>query len=608
MKDTRMSSPQNSSENILRQSLRRILLVISLGAMAAFTWVTFSQSMATQAAQTPTITITPITWDTIGIDSVYTSTTTSVIGPNRYPVGARVCSDQPRNPLVAKFVWVSSNPTNYFDIIGPTVFTESVTASNLCRDYYFTVEVQRTSAAFDTSRLYNIQVTGQNISSAISYTNPRFLSVVRLTRYNNSNLGSMRLYNPSNPTAQTFPLGSLVTYTLNVSNTNPISYSQLVNSLTQSNQLFQLVRVIGRYTNPPNSFSTTAYTDACGWSNNQCTGPFPINFPNGVVGGNMYITYTLRAQTVGTTSLMPLIYGFTRPNTGNPVYQYENNANNSIPAGVFDPNPSFTHATIEKSVYPMSAAVNEIVTYSITVSNTGTTTLQNWTVNDTFPLDLDLLSASSTAGTVSSNTNTKTITVTGTNLAPNATVTITIQCRLNNYATGGTTITNTAFLAYTFASQNYSSSDSAAFQVSGPPAPATTIDKMVSSATAATNDNLTYWILIQNHNPFTLPSWAVLDNLPAVLDILGATSSTGTVYINPATNTVTVSGADLAPSSTVMITIQSQVNNTAVANTTINNAATFAYNYSGHSYIKSDIVGFQVSGPIQLSFLPLVVK
>jgi len=283
----------------------------------------------------------------------------------------------------------------------------------------------------------------------------------------------MRLYNPSNPTAQTFPLGSLVTYTLNVSNTNPISYSQLVNSLTQSNQLFQLVRVIGRYTNPPNSFSNTAYTDACGWSNNQCTGPFPLNFPNGVVGGNMSITYTLRAQTVGTTSLMPLIYGFTRPNTGNPVYQYENNANNSIPAGVFDPNPVTALASIDKSVSPGTAAINDILNFSIVVKNTGTATLATWTVNDTFPLAVDLLSASSTSGTVSSNTTSKTVSVTGTNLAPAATVTITIQCRVNSSATVNATINNTATLAYSFSGTNYSASDTVGFRVSGTSLPGT---------------------------------------------------------------------------------------------------------------------------------------
>ncbi len=69
----------------------RILLVLSVLVFPA----------VAQAA----LTIEPITWNIIGLDSNDPAT-----GPNSFPVGARVCSTTPTTNVMVNYVWDSTNP------------------------------------------------------------------------------------------------------------------------------------------------------------------------------------------------------------------------------------------------------------------------------------------------------------------------------------------------------------------------------------------------------------------------------------------------------------------------------------------------------------------
>ena len=50
------------------------------------------------------LSITPITWDIIGLDSNSPAT-----GPKNFPVGARVCSDVATTNVTVNYVWDSAN-------------------------------------------------------------------------------------------------------------------------------------------------------------------------------------------------------------------------------------------------------------------------------------------------------------------------------------------------------------------------------------------------------------------------------------------------------------------------------------------------------------------
>ena len=460
---------------------RRLTLVVAVGLLIAAAWLAASSRMVSHAA--PVITITPISWDVIGLDSQIAITST--LGPSSYPVGARVCNngDTAATNLVATLVWSTATPNTLINITGPVSHTLSSLAPSSCVDFYYNVEVTRNSTAFDTSRLYNIQVSGTGFST-ISYTNPFLLYVERLNRYQNPSLLNKKLVGPS-----LVNLGSLYTYTLNIANTTPISYSQLVNGFSQSVSIFRLERVSASYSIPITGTNNTVYVDACGWQRDpyaanarSCVGPIPDRFPDGVVGGNMNINFVVRVINTGNTVLNPLIYGFTSPITGTARYQYEFNTGTTLGVQAVDPNPLTPAATVTKSASVDQAAINQNLTYSIVVKNTGTANLTNMTVSDSFPLAVDTVSASSALsssstgnviGTVTLNTASRSLTVTGISLTPGQTATYTVLVRVNSSATVNATINNTATLTCTYNNVNCGGTSSDSFRVSGSVLPPT---------------------------------------------------------------------------------------------------------------------------------------
>ena len=112
------------------------------------------------------LTITPTTWNVIGLDSNSPAT-----GPNRFPVGARVCSTVSTTDVVVNFAWDSANPYVALRPGSLSTLTFASIPAGGCVDAYFEVEVQRTAAAFDTTRRYHI--TASDSSGSISTPRPR---------------------------------------------------------------------------------------------------------------------------------------------------------------------------------------------------------------------------------------------------------------------------------------------------------------------------------------------------------------------------------------------------------------------------------------------------
>ena len=72
--------------------------------------VVFYYQTALAAAQ---LTITPITWNIIGLDSNKVTD-----GPNQFPVGARVCNtgDATATNVTSNFVWDNTPSPNYIEL------------------------------------------------------------------------------------------------------------------------------------------------------------------------------------------------------------------------------------------------------------------------------------------------------------------------------------------------------------------------------------------------------------------------------------------------------------------------------------------------------------
>src|SRR5688500_17253566 len=90
-----------------------------------------------------TLTVTPLTWNIIGLDSNNVS-----VGPNTFPVGARVCNTGAAVAVnvAATFVWDSANAlVNNRPGTNTTLSVPSL-AIGACTDFYFEVEVTRNAA------------------------------------------------------------------------------------------------------------------------------------------------------------------------------------------------------------------------------------------------------------------------------------------------------------------------------------------------------------------------------------------------------------------------------------------------------------------------------
>ena len=133
------------------------------------------------------LTVTPITWNVIGLDSNNVN-----VGPNDFPVGARVCNPtgSPTTTLTqVKFVWddglgiYTSSPSadpyiNLRNGTKDTLTPNQSLAAGACYDAYFEVIVNRNSSAYDHTRNYHITATDSG--GTASTPTPRQLYVEHL--------------------------------------------------------------------------------------------------------------------------------------------------------------------------------------------------------------------------------------------------------------------------------------------------------------------------------------------------------------------------------------------------------------------------------------------
>src|SRR5690349_2039149 len=139
-----MISMRTGASVYLRIGLLMVLIVVLVVSVFR------PQSRVSAAA---VLTITPLTWNVVGLDS-----NNVAVGPNNFPVGARVCNtgNATATNVTSSFVWDSSDP--YIDLRPGSLSTLSVAslAAGACTDFYFEVTVTRNSAAYNHTRRYHI--------------------------------------------------------------------------------------------------------------------------------------------------------------------------------------------------------------------------------------------------------------------------------------------------------------------------------------------------------------------------------------------------------------------------------------------------------------------
>ena len=317
------------------------------------------------------ITITPVTWNVIGLDSNKTTD-----GPNLFPVGARVCNTGAAavTNVTANFVWDSSN---IYINISPTA-TATITypslAAGRCVDYYFDVVITRTSAAYFTTRRFHITAIADAVSQ-VSTPTPRELYVERLISQNRNTVVSI-----TGPA--TVYVGQTYNYTVDA-DTSTNGYEQIETYIDLSNVIFRVLAVSTTYSAPvAGTVTDKVYGDGSTWDTVPTSPTYRSCLGTGKFGGTIRTVYTVQVMSTGATTATTLIRDFSGSS-----YHYNSDYGTrvlsitALPAPIFVPNVGLT-----KSVSPSGTSTpGTDLTYTIAFINTGSAAATNFRLTDPNP-------------------------------------------------------------------------------------------------------------------------------------------------------------------------------------------------------------------------------
>ena len=356
------------------------------------------------AAAAPVLSITPITWNVIGLDSNNVNA-----GPNTYPVGARVCNigDVSASGASATITLTGGTTNPYISVNGlGTVPLGSIPAGaappssysiqnvpNNCRDAYFTVVIARNAAAYSSrisdtatpaqrnTQLYAITASATG-ASTVSTPQPRELFVEKLISQGRNNVLSFT--GPSSVS-----VGQVVTYTVNAS-TATGGYEQLENFPILPNSVFEILNISTSYTSPSGGVNSAAYADACGWentisslnyhNNGSCIGP--ANYSGGKAGNSIQSVYTVRIISGGGSGVYNVIYDYSGSS-------YHYNSDYGTSTNGFSVTATAPDLTLTKT-HTGNFIVGQPGSFTLTVKTTGADAYGTTTVKDTLPAGLSL--------------------------------------------------------------------------------------------------------------------------------------------------------------------------------------------------------------------------
>ena len=358
--------------------------ITRLAALLAGVAISIAPLSAQPAAAAVSLTISPITWDVVGLDSNDVTT-----GPNRFPVGTRVCAaGGTATSVSASLTWDSANA--YVTLRAGSLATIDLgsIASGTCADAYFEAEVTRNAAAYDTVRQYHVTATDAGSGATASTPRPRQLYVEHLISQNRNGITSVALNGTAIPAGGTMTLIQGRTYDITMSGfTATQGYNQLEAFTGLPNTIFQVLSVNATYTSfggPITSPWSRLYADACTWEND----PGSPNYRSCIgddykAGGTTTVTYHVRViggAGDAAAPLMSLLYDFSGSS-----YHYNADAGTGVRYAVV---ASPASIPLTKTFVPRVIAPGGTSTLTFRVANPTPDTVAGVTFADTFPAGL----------------------------------------------------------------------------------------------------------------------------------------------------------------------------------------------------------------------------
>jgi hypothetical protein len=347
-------------------------------------------------AEAVTLTVQPITWDIIGLDS---NAPTS--GPKYFPVGVRITntSGSTSSALTATFNWDPSQPT-YMKIRPGTLGTLDLgtLASGASVDAYFEVEITQDSNAFGTEGSYYIRVNESGVGDTDS-PRPRYLYVEFLISQSRNSVNNMYLSTTQPPVAgpygtaianggsMTLMVGSTYWITL-AANTATNGYEQIESFINFPNIIFQILAVTTTYTADSSSNvsnpSDNLYGDGCVWDNDPASENYRQCIETGKAGGTVITIYEVKILQIpgsplsNPEPLSTLIYDYSGSS-----FHYNSDF------GASTRYATIVNASIEKSFSPKSLNPNTTPagtsTLTFTITNPGSAPLTDVNFIDNLP-------------------------------------------------------------------------------------------------------------------------------------------------------------------------------------------------------------------------------
>ncbi|MGH2709849.1 MAG: Ig-like domain-containing protein, partial [Actinomycetota bacterium] len=452
----------------------------------------FPVMVPTAAFAAPVLTLEPITWNVVGLDSNSVAS-----GPNVFPVGVRVCNtgDATATNVQADFVWDTAN--GLINLSGATSVTNPQLPAGSCADFNFDVVVTRSAAAYDTVRRYHINVTADGLGT-LSTPQPREIYVEHLVSQNRNDIDSI-----SGPS--TVEVGGTYTFTL-VAKTATNGYEQIENFLTFPNLIFRVDAVSTTYSAPVGGTNDAVYADACGWDNDpgsatyrQCIGP--EQFPGAKAGGDLTTVFTVTILSSGSATLTSLIYDFSGSS-----FHYNSDFGLDVLAVTAVPSADLS---ITKADAADPVLAGDDLVYTLSVNNAGPSDASNLTVTDNLPPGTSFVSASGLGWTC--NESSGVVTCTRASLAagasaPDITLTVTAP-------SAGGNITNSASVASSTADPS-APNNSAAEQTTVTPSVDLALGIDDSPDPVDAGSNVDYTVTVTNNGPSDATNLTVTNTVP----------------------------------------------------------------------------------------------
>jgi len=360
----------------------RFASFLRFGMILALLAGTFLQPQYTVFALT-TLTVEPLTWNVIGLDSNNVN-----VGPNDFPVGARVCNtgSEAATNVTAVYNWDSADA--YIALRGGTLSTINLGTLNAgaCADAYFEVAITRDSNAYNHTRRYHIEVTAGNVTGTISTPTPREIFVEHLVSQNRNAVTNVYLNGASIPAGGTMTLMVGQTYTIELEGyTATQGYEQIEYFINFPNTIFQILSVSSTFdadtsaTVGPSPIDKL-YGDNCVWENDPNNPNYRACLSTGKTGGNVTTTYQVKilqvpgAPLVNPEPLSTLIYDFSGSS-------FHYNADYGVSTRyAYIVNASMTKAFSPKTINPGGTS-----TLTFAVNNPGPAAITGVNFTDTLP-------------------------------------------------------------------------------------------------------------------------------------------------------------------------------------------------------------------------------